>query len=165
MRHWVIAIFLCLAFCASRESQTQTQENSGPISTVKAFLVALQNADLDGVVATFAADATVFMPMPTIPKRLSGKKEILEGFSPLLKEVRESGNGPPYMVLNPQDIESQEFETMAIVTFHLGKLLAEGSTEATSFSRRTFILRPIHGEWFIVHMHASNVMIQPKSKS
>ncbi len=164
MRFLLAVLFLALMFPTIGLSQTQTREVISPVDTVKAFLNALANADLDGIVAFFAEDATVFLPIPSVPKRLSGRKEIREGFAPFLENIRSSGHGPPYMVLNPQDMKVQEFGTTGIVTFHLGKLPGGESEEATSLSRRSMVLRVINGRWLIIHMHASNLLVQPKSK-
>jgi len=164
IRFLPVVLFLLAAFPATGHCQTQTQEITAPVDTVKAFLVALGNAELDGIVATFAEKATVFLPLPSAPKRLSGRKEIREGFAPFLESIRSSGQGPPYMVLNLQDVQVQEFDATAVVTFHLGKLPASESEQPTSFSRRTFVLRLINGQWLIVHMHGSNVLVQPKGK-
>lgn len=157
-------ILVLLAVCPIVADCATQQQTPGPVDTVNAFLTGLDNADLDSVVATFADDATVFLPIPAIPELLTGRKEIQEGFAPFLANIRSSGQGPPYMTLKPQGIQVQDMGTTAIVTFHLGKLPADESKEQTSYSRRTFVLQLIKGKWLIVHMHASNMMLPPKHK-
>lgn len=145
-------------------SEAQVQKRASPVNTVDTFLAALSNADLGGVVSAFAEDATVFMPIPSVPKCLSGRNEIREAFAPFLESIRASAQAPPYMILKPQDIKVQEFGPTAIVTFHLGKSSADQAEEPTSFSRRSFVLRYLNDKWLIVHMHGSNVLVQPKGK-
>jgi ketosteroid isomerase-like protein len=164
MRCLTIVVILLAVFPIIAECATQPQQAPGPVDTVKAFLVALGNAEIDSIVATFAEDATVFLPIPSVPKRLTGRKEIREGFAPFLENIRSSAQGPPYMVLTPEDMQVQEMGTTAIVTFHLGRLPSDESKEPTSFSRRTFVLQHINGQWLIVHMHGSNLMFPPKHK-
>ena len=160
----IVSLVLSMMFPASALCETPTQEAPGPVGTVKAFLLALGNADLDGILATFAEDATVYLPISSSPKRLTGRKQIRECFAPFLENVRSSGQGPPYMVLNPQDVQIQDYGSTAIVTFHLGRLPVKESEEPTSFSRRSFVLRLINGQWLIVHLHGSNLQVQPKAK-
>ena len=165
MKLWVTAVVVVvLLFAAPVCPATQTQEAVGPEKTVNTFLTALSNADLEGIVATFAEDATAFLPVASVPKRVTGRREIREAFAPFVESIRSSGKGPPYMRLNPLQMSVQDLGTTAIVTFHLGKLPSEVSGQATSFSRRSFVLKLIGTQWFIVHMHGSNLLLQPESK-
>lgn len=126
---------------------------SSPIETVNAFVNALMNADDDAVMSTFADDATVFMPMPAIPRRLEGKAAICEAFAGMLAAVRSPSKQPPYFRLQPLDVQTQMFGDTAVVTMHL--------ESPAAFSRRTFVLARREGRWLITHLHASNITKPP----
>ena len=138
-----------------------------PVAIVHAFVSALSNADLDGLLDTFTEDATVFMPAVDQARvaRLAGKAAIREGFRPFFETLRESDKGPPYMVLTPHDLTVQNLGATAIVTFHLGPLPEEPIDRPLSFSRRTFVVNRTDGGWRIVHLHASNVVIEASASS
>lgn len=157
----VLLFILVLPGIVSPQSSSQ-QNAGGPVETVKTFVAALENADLDAIVGTFSENATMFMPVPLVPKRLTGRQEIRDAFAPLLDNIRAAKTAPPYMTLTPQDLAVQEFGTIAIVTFHLGSPASDKPDAMTSFSRRTFVLQQFNGKWLIVHMHASNMLIPPK---
>jgi uncharacterized protein (TIGR02246 family) len=159
-----IVVVVLILFQAALYSGTQTEQTGGPEKTVRTFLAALSNADLDGIVATFAEDATVFLPISSAPKRVTGRKQIREAFAPLIENIRSSGRAPPYMTLNPQEMSVQNLGTTAIITFHLSKVPSEASQQPVSFSRRTFVLQFRDNHWLIVHMHGSNLLLQPGSK-
>ncbi|HEX7150910.1 MAG TPA: SgcJ/EcaC family oxidoreductase [Thermoanaerobaculia bacterium] len=125
----------------------------GPLQPVNAFLNALANADADALVATFHDDATVFLPMTTAPQRMRGKQQIRDAFAPAFTQWGKSKRA------EPGELETEIHGDTAIVTFHLGKLQPD---QPTSFSRRTFVLTRKDGRWLIAHLHASNVMLQPK---
>jgi ketosteroid isomerase-like protein len=128
-----------------------------PMQPVSGFVHALENADIDALLAVFADDATVFMPMPAIPRRLEGKPAIRDAFAVAFKDLLASEKKPPYFHLEPRDVQTKTFGDVALVTFHLGS-----ATRQSSFSRRTFLLAKQDGRWRIVHLHASNVTIPPK---
>lgn len=154
------ALLLFVASCASSSSPARHATGSDdPVAVVNAFVAALCNADLDSLVATFADDATVFTPIPSVPQRVAGKAAIRQAFAPFLESLRATGGGPPYMSLNPREVEVRRFDQTAIVTFHLGQLPSADGHQPTSFSRRSFVLRYASGRWLIVHLHGSNVVV------
>lgn len=150
------------ALCAFSPSASAGQETpasaDSALATAQAFVTALENADVDALVVTFAEDATIFLPFDSDPARLTGKARIREAFDSFLKDVRASGKGPPYMQLEPQDVHVQHFEGMAVVTFHLGKPVTPAGETPARFARRTVVLRQVGDTWLIVHMHASNMV-------
>lgn len=156
-----------LAACVSSASAGQdSTANSDPaLATAEAFVTALNNADLDALVGTFAEDATVFLPFLSGPARVTGKERIRGAFDPFLQRVRASGEGPPYMRNNPVDVHVQHFDGTAVVTFHLGQLPVPTAKEPSPFSRRTVVLRQSGGKWLIVHLHASNMVVAPTGQA
>ena len=117
----------------------------------QSFLTAFDNLDWELFRAAFAADATVFMPFSTIPKRLNGKEEVEAAFQAFFEQVRQQGKGPPYLNLQPADMKVQRVGDIGIVTFHL--------PDQTGLSRRTVIFQNRDGKWLIIHLHASNMQI------
>lgn len=133
-----------------------------PVPTVRVFLEALSNADLEGLVDTFHENATVFMPFANAPVRISGRAAIRERFRPVLEGIRQSGDAPPYVTLTVQDPEVQSWNgESAVVTLHLGPLPTEPSARPLSFGRRTFVLKRYDSGWRILHLHASTVVMEP----
>lgn len=157
---------LCLSLVVpAYAAQPQTQNVDDALATMNAFLKALGNADLDGVLATFSEGATAFLPTPNFANRLTGRKQIAEAMTRLLDNIRASGKGPPYMELTPVDVEVQSAGTdVAIITFHLGRETPMEDKRAT-LSRRTFVLERVKGKWVIVHLHASNLFLPEHPQS
>ena len=122
---------------------------AGPLDTARALVKAIETADMELLLASFDDDATVFMPTPSTPARVSGKAAIRNAFEPLFKRP---ANAPP-LTLTPLDLETQSFGDVALVTFHLGDARR---------SRRTVVLRRSGGRWLIVHLHASNLPEPPR---
>ena len=122
-----------------------------PMQPVDGFVHALTHADTEELTALFTDDATVFMPMPSMPKRLEGKAAIREAFRGMLEPMRKPDKQPPYFRLEPLDVETRVYGDVAVITFHL--------TSPAAFSRRTFVLTRKDGKWLIAHLHASNVTV------
>lgn len=156
-----------LAACITSASagQNSTASPDPALATAEAFVTALNNADLDALVGTFADDATIFLPFSSSPARVTGKDRIRGAFDSFFRRVRASGQGPPYMRNSPADVHVQHFDGTAVVTFHLGALPDPTAKEPSKFSRRTVVLREVGEKWFIVHMHASNMVFEPTAQS
>jgi ketosteroid isomerase-like protein len=135
--------------------------DEGPETTTESFIQALSRADLPNLLDQMAEDATMFGPLPDSPMLVEGRENIGSLFRPFFDQLRKSGDGPIYMNLVYRDKKIQMMGDAAIITFHLGKMPDEPITETYSFSRRSFVLRIINGEWKIAHLHASNVLIYP----
>lgn len=113
-----------------------------------AFLSAFDNLEWERFSSFIAQDATVFMPWPNIPKRLNGKAEIESVFRPFFESMLPEKVEPPYLNLNPLDLEAKSIGNVGFVTFHL--------LEDDHFGRRTLIFEKKQGAWQLVHLHASN---------
>lgn len=115
-----------------------------------AFLIAFRNLDWEPFLAAFAEDATVFFPFPDHPRRADGKTAIAAIFQPFFAQVRQQRpNGPPYLTLEPCDVQIVQQEESALVTFHLH--------DPGVLCRRTLVLIKQNDVWLIRHLHASNV--------
>ena len=157
-----VAIAVLAMYVSTASAGQDSQASSDPaLAKAQAFVAALNNADLDALVETFAEDATIFLPFSSDPARVTGKERIRGAFDPFLQRVRASGEGPPYLRISPADVHVQHFDGTAVVTFHLGQFPAPTDKEPSTFSRRTVVLRQIGGEWLIVHLHASNMVSAP----
>lgn len=126
-------------------------------TTIKRFLCAFEAGDLGTMRSAFAEDATTFPPA-TMANDLETEIDAdahrrVRGFPPQFAELvaafRKKGHEPPYMSLDPEDLEIQLINDVALVTFHL--------VNDERLGRRTFVLTRIDDGWKIVHLHASNV--------
>jgi ketosteroid isomerase-like protein len=148
--------FAAIAFAfltLSSATGTAQTGDAGIDAAMRQFLTAFNNLDLPAFLDCFAADATVFHPPSapprTFPTRIQGRQEIQQTFEVVFAQIRtRSGRtAPPFQDLQPQDLEVQRLDDVAVVTFHLGT--------ATARSRRTLVLHRAGTDWRIVHLHAS----------
>ena len=113
------------------------------------FVSAFSNLDLDDMMTCYADDATAFFPIAHQTKFLDGKEEISEAFSMVLSKIRAAGLDG--IRLDVEDVKVQKFGDAAIATFHI----RDGD-----LSRRTLVLRRLHDDWLIQHLHASNAPLE-----
>lgn len=119
---------------------------------IAAFLIAFRNLDWAPFLAAFAEDATVFFPFPDHPRRANGKAAIAAIFQPFFDRMRQQRpTGPPYLTLEPCDLEITQLGESALVTFHLH--------DPGILCRRTLVLTKQNDVWLIRHLHASNIPI------
>ncbi|MDP6607297.1 MAG: nuclear transport factor 2 family protein [Dehalococcoidia bacterium] len=154
-------VALVVVLCVGLWPLESWAQPSDPVEEVEAvltdFLRVFENGEVDAMEAAFA-DATVFPRAimggePAEPIRVAVYRR-QRGLDPQMREVvaewRASRPGPPYLVLEPRDLEIEVFGDAALATFHL--------VNGSSLSRRTFVLALRDGDWRIVHLHASNVI-------
>jgi ketosteroid isomerase-like protein len=143
----------CLSAAAGASVRAPAQESTGVDAAIRGFLVAFNNLDMPAFLACFADDATIVHPQAapprTFPLRLRGTPEIARTFQVVFDQIRgQSGRtGPPFQDLQPRDLLIQQFEDVAVVTFHLGTAARPG--------RRTLVFHRVGTAWKIVHLHAS----------
>lgn len=126
--------------------------NSTVQQAVEAFLTAFRTLDGECFLAAFAEDATVFFPFPDRPRRADGKAAIAAIFHSFFDRVRQQRpTGPPYLTLEPCDLQIVQQGESALVTFHLH--------DPGMLCRRTLFLIQQHNVWLIHHLHASNLPI------
>jgi len=113
--------------------------------TLSGFLRAFSELKLDEMMAYYADDATSFFPFRHHSQRLVGKEAIREAFARVLSRIKDSGASS--IRLEALDVHVQEFDGVAVATFHI---------RDDELSRRTLVLRLSQGRWLIEHMHASN---------
>ena len=113
--------------------------------TLSGFLRAFSELKLDEMMAYYTDDATSFFPIRHHPQRLDGKEAIREAFARVLSRIKDSGASS--IRLEAEDVHVQEFDGVAVVTFHI---------RDDDLSRRTLVLRSAQGRWLIEHLHASN---------
>ncbi|MFA5908546.1 MAG: nuclear transport factor 2 family protein [Vicinamibacterales bacterium] len=151
--HRVIAVAALVGLPTFGATSATAQTADGLDAAISGFVVAFNNLDMPKFLACFAEDATVFHPPSppprTFPTRIQGRREIERTFQVVFDQIRQrSGRAtPPYMNLQPEDLLIQRFDSMAVVTFHLG-------TPAER-ARRTLVFRRAGEGWTIVHLHAS----------
>ncbi len=125
-----------------------------------AFITAFEAGDTDAMRDAFAENATSF------PRTVSDHSDDLDrfrrsaGIDPEMLAVVEVAKGdsaePPYLSIEPKDLEIHVAGDMALVTFHL---VADGE-----LGRRTFVMSRMDGDWKILHVHASNVVVANSQK-
>lgn len=115
------------------------------------FLRSFENLDLSGFMAMFVEDVAVFFPTPEPPERFDGKQAVRAHFSQVFEAIRKGAvSGPPYHHLAPEDLDIRELSPdAALISFHL--------RNSERIARRSLVFKKVHGDWLIVHLHASNV--------
>lgn len=146
------ALVLILVASQATASERQVRE------AMERFISAFELGDINAMEAAFAEDAVTF-PRSIMANGLDETIDTstyrrVRGMPPQMREIivflQASGREPPYLSLEPRDLEVQMYGGAALVTFHL-----EGNE---SLGRRTFVLALIDDDWKIVHLHASNVV-------
>jgi hypothetical protein len=126
-------------------------------STLLKFLAAFENGEIALMEEFFAEDALTFprviMSNDIVYEIDASRFKRVAGMDPQMKQVvrewREQHSGPPYVSLQPRDLDIKMFSDSALVTFHIER--------DKVLSRRTFVMAYRNGCWKIVHVHASNV--------
>jgi len=138
--------------CATPGSASEPDERSVR-DFAGQFLRAFENLDMPPFIDCFADDATAFFPEPEPPLRFEGKAAIQAQFKKVFAAIRGgAAGGPPFHTLRPQNMTVQFVSgESAIVTFHL-----RGEKR---IARRSLVLRKTGAGWRIVHLHASNVVV------
>lgn len=145
-----------LHFSGPAVSQERDSTESAAVNQAAAdFVDAFNNLDWDRFEASWARDATVFFPTEGQPRRVEGRSAIVATFSSLFEDVPENTAGPPYLSIEPMDMQVQMLGDSAVVTFHLGK--------SGPLNRRTLVFVKREGRWLIAHLHASR-STAPKSE-
>jgi ketosteroid isomerase-like protein len=151
----VVMLLLVSVAGASPSEDAET----GIAETIEGFMSALNNADVEALVATFTEDATAFLPLASNPTRVGGHTGLREVFGPFFSHLRQRGGEPPFMHLAPHELKIQYGGDLAVATFHLSPI-PEGELDAPlSFSRRTLILVRTADGWKILHLHASQIVV------
>jgi len=146
-------ILFCLLLSCSLVSQGQDRK-SNPKDSIElsgrmmAFINALNNLNWEDFRSFFDQDATAFLESDTLTL-LEGKSGIEKMFKPIFEETPKNVKGPPYLHLQPLNMNFYLQNDMAIVSFHLKR----GNTIA----RRTFVWKKRQKTWLIIHLHGSAV--------
>lgn len=140
----------------ARPTVSANADSAAVARAVERFLDAFNRLDWDAFRASFADDATTFMPMAAMPERRNGREDVEAAFGAFFDAVRrqwaESGReGPPRLSITPRDLRIRMMGDAAIVTFHLG------DPDGGSTGRRTLVLEKRNERWLIVHLHASSL--------
>lgn len=111
--------------------------------------MAFDNLDWDTFKASWAESATVFFPFSDASRRVTGRAEVERVFAAFFAEVRSSTPGPPYLHLEPKEMQVQVFGESALVTFML--------INDHRISRRSLLFVREEDTWKLIHLHASNM--------
>ena len=103
-------------------SRVSAIEREEVIASLTTFIRAFENGELDVMEASFSANSFVF-PLVTVPNENSSQIQTsdykrVKGMGPpmrnLVASFRERDTGPPYMTLDPKDLEVQMFSDACI---------------------------------------------------
>ena len=114
------------------------------------FLTAFENLDWEACFEIVLLMTRLFTFPSQRASRATGRAEIEATFRQVFERIRATKSAPPYLNLEPADLDIRVFRDTAVVTFHLHDL-------PDTIGRRTVVLAKRAGEWKIVHLHASNV--------
>jgi ketosteroid isomerase-like protein len=117
------------------------------------FIRAFDDLDWEQFRLSFDDNATVFYPR-AMPQRANGRAEFERGFNAVFQQIRGSKTTAPYMDLQPKELRIQLLGDVAIATFHLDDRVGY-------LNRRTIVLHRTKKGWKIVHLHASEVPVEP----
>ena len=163
LRHSLFFSLFIIIFSVSFSVYGQVQKHqSDPgsdsiavVQTIHEFVDAFSILNWQKFTEFFSDDATAFFPPSAkSPFRANNKVEIENIFKRVFENARKQKSAPPYIDIQPNDLKIQIVGEVAIVTFVLN--------DPDLFGRRTIILRKINDKWFIIHLHASGVII-PKN--
>jgi len=88
------------------------------------FVRVFNDLDWNAFAACFADDATVIAPFPDQPRMVVGKAAFEQAWRPVFERGRTRFPGPPYLNIDPKDIEVQPLGSDAcLVSFHLEGLM------------------------------------------
>jgi hypothetical protein len=153
-----IFLFILMSSYNYVSSETMTSREQALRTVLSEFLSAFENGDTEKMETYFARDAVTFpraiMSNNYEPGINTDDYRRVTGIDPnMLAAVdnwKATQPGPPYISLQPEDLDIKMYTDVALVTFHL--------TGENSVSRRSFVLSDTQGEWKIIHLHASNVI-------
>lgn len=140
-----LSLLLIVLFTGNIQAQKQENEISQLLSL---FIKNLNNLELEPFMEHFSDHATAFFPRNTFSiERVKGKDSIKNEFEVFFNNIRQNGQGPPYLDILPKNREIELHGKLAVVTLHfeMGK----------EFHRRTMVLQKKGNRWNIIHLHAS----------
>jgi hypothetical protein len=150
----LVAAVLAASAPAGAQTPVAPADETSVLQVLDGVVKALDDADANAFTSFFAADATLFFPLASLPLRLEDRQQIGAAFGAFFDAVRRGQPGPPYMSLVPVGTKVQLLGSVAVVTFHFAG--------EEMISRRTLVLQKSSGKWLIVHLHASNLQVEKK---
>lgn len=149
-----------LSACGGAESISEAEVRE----TLRGFLAAFENGDLAEMQSYVADDATSFPGTVTAPGYDRDVKidrfERVDGLPPgmlnVVRDFMESGDDPPFITLQAEDLTVQTYRSVAVATLHFRRSDPDGFE---SLGRRSIVLaKQPDGSIEIVHIHPSNVI-------
>jgi ketosteroid isomerase-like protein len=142
---------LMLTVCLPAQTPSTSLQHDDLQAALTRFIQSFDNLDWEGFRAAFDDDATVFFPRG-FSTRATGRVEFEKNFKVVFEQIRDGKTAPPFMDIQPEDMEIQRLGDVAVVTFHL-------DDRPGMLNRRTLVLRKNTNGWKIVHLHASEVKL------
>ena len=154
MKKTIALLLAMLPVAAMAQRVPEEQKRVEVQKTLSEFIVAFDNLDWEKFRRAFADEATVFYPRE-FPRRAAGRTEFEKTFKKVFEQIRAGRSTPPFMDIQPHEMEIQIFGDIAIATFHL-------DDKPNFVNRRTIVLRITSTGWKIIHLHASEVQTGAK---
>ncbi|HLK29249.1 MAG TPA: nuclear transport factor 2 family protein [Puia sp.] len=152
VKYLLLVFILTISNLANAQNTNlqKTKDSLAVTEQLKKFVEAFKNLEFDKFQTFFSDDVTVFFPPSAlVADRINGKEKAMEVFKNFFDKVRKSKAAPPYLDINPQKLQINIFEEIAIVTFELD--------DKDALSRRTIIFKKQNGQFMIIHLHASKI--------
>jgi len=146
----IASVLLVLGACASGRPLAP----GNPEEVLRAFVAALNHADVDAVADLLDPDATAFLPLDSAAAELVGREAICGTLATFFRDLRQNAAGPEYMHLVPKSVHTQRSgDGLAVVTFDSGA--------GPVVSRRTLVIQRTRAGWRIMHFQGSNIRKNP----
>lgn len=148
-----LAFILAMVCCLPVTSFCQAEQDSLAVSnTLNNFIHDFSYLNWQKFTGYFASNATAFFPpSANSPYRANNKTEIEAIFTKVFDHARVQKTSPPYLTIEPQNVNIAMAGNVAIVTFTLN--------DPGMVSRRTLVFEKEQGVWLIIHLHASGIAV------
>lgn len=128
-----------LTVCLPAQTQSTSQPQDDLQAALTNFIQAFDNLDWERFRSSFDDDATVFFPRG-FPARATGRTQFEKNFKVVFEQIKDGKTAPPFMDIQPKDMEIQRLGDVAVVTFHL-------HDRPGMLNRRTLVLRKNTNGW------------------
>src|SRR5689334_24022066 len=101
-----VLVLLAFCFAALPQAMAKDDKETEVRAALAKFVQAFDNLDWETFRASFADNATVFHPRQ-FPRRAEGRAGVEETFKQVFVRIKGDKTSPPYMDLQPKDLQIQ----------------------------------------------------------
>lgn len=135
-------------------THSYTEDSAVVAAAATTFLQAFDSLNWAGFTAHLSESVDAYWPRADTADRLRDRQAVEARFHDFFDQARASRPGPPYLRLAVRDLRVRVFEDVGLVTFEL-------SDVPDTLGRRTLVFHRDPQGWRIVHLHASNLPLEP----